>query len=150
MTKKDEIISIDLDEEEEKKVKKQEIEIKAGDLFIHVPADRSRIGEAIEVLRAFEEKISRPAKLKEIEKEIQETKQFLENTEKKEKEIEEKIEPKREEETILNEGKRYIKCPVCSGKLKKKKIQQFEDGFVQEIRCKNRKCKWRHIYKIAI
>lgn len=170
MSKKEEIISIDLDEDK-KEEPKREIEIKAGDLYIRVKEDVARIEEAIRILEAFVTKLQeRPKKesveqptipvevpkeeekgrdiLKEAEEEIKKTQDFLDKAEKKEEKI--VTEATKENETVLNEGQTYERCPKCNGKLKKKKVQQFQDGLVQEIKCKNRKCGWSHIYKIAI
>jgi len=176
----DDLVSIDLDLEKEKAIKKQqekqkekerqqEIEIKAGDLYIKIPLDRSRIREAIKILEAFEFKLPEET---EIEEDIQATKQFIADTEKKQEQIEQKLnmpqpsmpiqtpptmpqpqqplEPVREDKTILDKHKIYDKCPMCNGKIKKKRIDVAQDGFRQVIVCKNRKCGWRHEYLIKM
>jgi hypothetical protein len=53
-------------------------------------------------------------------------------------------------EVILNEHEHYDKCPLCSGKLKKSKISEFDDGLQQSIACKTKGCKFSKTYKIRI
>jgi hypothetical protein len=165
----DGLISIDLDEEKEKKVKKQELEIKAGDLYIKIPADRSRIRECIAFLEVFEQQLEEPEvilrprerpTLTEINNEIQDTRQFLEDTQNQQRQIEQRLnlpnlnmpmQPATQENvTLLDKHPTFDKCPLCSSRIKKKKIEVASDGFMQKIRCKNRKCNWEHIYKIKL
>jgi hypothetical protein len=164
-TETDEIISIDLDEEKPKQPKTKELEIKAGDLYIKIPADRSRIREAIEFLQVFERQLNPAEKvitgqkigyplLTKIEDELTTTKQFLEDTRQQQNKIEQKIampeQAQEENETLLDKHPVFTKCPKCSGKIKKKKIEVVADGFIQKIVCKNRHCKWSYTYKIVM
>lgn len=175
------IISIDLDEEKAKEEKQQQIEITAGDMYMRIPADRSRIKEAIAFLQVFEQQLPRQAQLlhptlvqqpilptlPEINREIQNTKQFLAETEQQQAQIEQKLNlpnqpmsiqtpsfPQQtipqEDTTILDQHKTYERCPKCSGKLKKKKIEMGSDGMKQTIVCKNRRCRWSHTYLIRM
>lgn len=142
MSKKtDEIISIDLNEKKKEEVKKEIIEIKAGDeLYIQI-SNRKRIREAIEVLKDFE-------MIEEEPKPIIQTKETPSLADIPKEKLTENLQ--KSNEVILNKGQRFERCPLCSSKLKRKKIQQFEDGLLQEIVCKNRKCGWRTTYKIAV
>lgn len=172
-TETDEIISIDLDEEKQKEEKQQQIEITAGDMYIRIPADRSRIKEAIAFLQVFEQKLPQPEKqflqptLPQINQDIQNTKQFLTETEQQQAKIMQKLGisnqsmptqtpsfPQQtipqENTTILDQHPTFERCPKCSGKIKKKKIQMASDGFLQRVVCKNRRCHWEHIYKIKL
>lgn len=147
MTKKnEEIISIDLDEEREKNKPKPEekndIEIKSKDTYIKIPNSNERIEEVIKVLRALqkEQTTGEP-------KQQTEQKQETEKTEEKPQEQEIKQEG---ETTILNKHEVFTKCPLCNGKIKKKKIQMASDGLRQVVVCKNRRCSWKHEYLIAL
>lgn len=162
--------------EEKKSDEKDFIRIESEDLNIRIRRNQVRIQEAINLLKTFQEKyegnLDETTKIEEPDEDEgsiieidsgyseEETPQLpkLPKLPRIKEEIKQPIQqpqqrPQQEgdEEIVsLNEGKSYKKCPVCSSKIKRKKVQQFDDGLRQEIFCKNKRCGWKKIYKIAI
>ena len=164
-TETGEIISIDLDEEKEKEEKQQQVEITAGDMYIRIPTDRSRIREAIAFLQVFEQKLPRQ---EELNWENPRQQPIYKNplnlpqiTETEQKQITgfpfqnpvipqpiQQLEPNKDK-IVLDQHQTYKVCPKCGNpKLKYKKVQQFQDGLKQVVLCK--RCKWTYELDIKI
>lgn len=47
-------------------------------------------------------------------------------------------------------GESYTVCPLCSGKLKRKKLKQVGESLNQRVVCKNRRCNFEREYIFSI
>lgn len=146
------------------------IKIEEGDLKIQVPKDFESVSRARRILEAY---LMEFEEQKDIEEELEDEEEKIENMddliqqlveEQGDDEVnisisepEQIFEPKKipviEEQKkveIKPSEENYDVCPLCSGKLKKKKIKRVGNEIRQKVICKNRKCKFERDFVFSL
>ena len=147
MTKKKDI-NIEIGELETPKSKIKErsktIDIQVNGLQISIPLDLEYVTEARQILEVFENKLSNSGQI------LQNPKIIRQDDEDKEAEEEKPIIEEQKEVEIKPMQESYTNCPICNGKLKRKKIIKDGDKYRQKVKCKSWKCNFERDYVFSL
>lgn len=128
--------------ENEDKVKPLVIE--GDDLYLKIPNRLESITKARKILSVYEDELNSVKKEENLvcsEVNIQ-TPEVIE--------VEKPKVPEKKQVEVKSFDENYKVCPLCNGKLKKKKIKSVGNVLTQKVVCKNRKCNFERNYQFSI
>jgi len=134
------------------------LEIQGDDIYIKIPNNLAVVSRAKRILEVYEEELIKAEK-----KEEPETADIEENLPQPiarqitEIDIEPPDLPQKQE--VIEEhkqvevkpfGESYTNCPLCNGKLKRKRLKKEGNILKQKVKCKNRRCNFEREYVFSI
>ena len=138
LKKKNEKIEIGIAEKvEEVEEEAETLEIKGESLLIKIPNNLATVTRVRRILEVYEEELG----TNETDPQINPTLPELPT-------LPEMIEEQKKVEVKPYEH--YIICPLCAGKLKKKKLRKEGTMLKQRVFCKNKRCQFERIYEFSI
>jgi hypothetical protein len=137
------------------------IEIQGENLYLKIPDDLDLVVRVKKILEVYEDELylERFKEKKKISEELEEPEELEEIEKSEELEIPTPTITQEKTPEILEEQKVvyvkpdeevYTSCPICSGKLKKKRIKIDGNLLKQKVVCKNRKCNFERNYEFSI